>query len=163
MADQAPPLTLTRLDTGKTFTAQYRPATADESGGADWDAISVRGFSSPRQQFKNTKPEPFSLELRFVAHKRSDVLRLQETRAWIKSIVRPRRDGVSLQSFGAPRLLLVCAGLYEGEVRVDTFKFTYERQNVFGEVIDMRVALTFVPMTETLQTADDYAFDIVEA
>ena len=160
---QPPPLTITRLDTGRTFTAQYRPVTANEKGGAEWDAIAIRGFSSSRQQFKVTKDNPFSFELRFIAERRSDVPRLVETKLWIKSIAKPRSAGVSLQSYGAPQLLLVVPGMYEGKVRIDTWDFTYERQNVFGEVIDMRCALVFMPIKEELETADDDTFVLVES
>jgi hypothetical protein len=153
---QVPPkMTITNLTLDETVTAQYNPASFEEEIASVWTKQKVPGLSHQVKQFEHTDDLTITLTLEFDATNggRKGWEMIMHARRILQASVYPIAGAGNVRTGGAPRLLFVWPSLIALTCVLTRLRFSYERFNVYGELVMYSAALTLEEIRDVLITS----------
>lgn len=152
-------MSISNLNTGETFRAQFNPEKLEESLESTYAEIDVPGLSHKPMQFSNTSNEEFTTELFWRATKPAELEAMRQARRFLKSLCFPRRDADTVAGGAPPRVLFVWPRMLSLVCAVKSVKFSHELFTSLGQARVSRATLTLSEIRDVRLSSEDVRDD----
>ena len=149
-----PRMTITRMDTGATISAQFNPEEVTEEIGVNFAEPAVLGLSHQPLQYLNTSNLLLNFDMGF------DVLSIEggtalASRRFLHAVCYSSRAAQTVASGGTPDLFFVWPNLYSLVCRLKKLRIVHKRFNLSGLPTLFAASLTLVEVRNVRLYSED--------